>query len=230
MVLIKSKSDVLQTTRQSTSPSSPVLRETTFASKVRPFCNDFVFNAQVLHVGQVKGDGDPTCFTKVDDTGIPALQEWCHKLTVSSRSRAARNFLTHLNTFAKNVRVFLQGIGEVTEADRLAMRDQWESFAPDEDDRFGIASSDGPWSDYGDLEHDRLYTLPQTKIGPDGEPTGVAPRLRKVSCSPHHLGNYSPTALDLNRILKLLSTIVSKSFKSGSKTGSRRSAKSVQPM
>ncbi|TFK83640.1 hypothetical protein K466DRAFT_528541 [Polyporus arcularius HHB13444] len=129
--------------------------------------------------GQVKGDGDPTCFTKVDDTGVPALQEWCHQLTISSRSRAARNFLTHLNTFAKNVRVFLQGVGEVTEADRLAMKDQWESYAPDEDDRFGIASSDGAWPEYEDYGQEKLYTMPQTKVGPDGEPIGVAPRLRK---------------------------------------------------
>ncbi|KAI0721894.1 Dynamin family-domain-containing protein [Cerioporus squamosus] len=129
--------------------------------------------------GQVKGDGDPTCFTKVDDTGIPALQEWCHHLTISSRSRAARNFLTHLNTFAKNVRVFLQGVGEVTEADRLAMRDKWESYAPDEEDRYGIASSDGAWPEYEDYGQEKLYTLPQTKVDLDGEPIGVAPRLRK---------------------------------------------------
>ncbi|RPD61950.1 hypothetical protein L226DRAFT_613292 [Lentinus tigrinus ALCF2SS1-7] len=127
--------------------------------------------------GQVKGDGDPTCFTKVDDTRIPALQEWCHHLTVSSRSRAARNFFTHFNTFAKNVHVFLKGIGEVTEADRLAMKDQWESYAPEEEDRFGIASSDGPWSEYGDLAEE-LYTL-STKVGPDGEAVGVAPRLER---------------------------------------------------
>ncbi len=136
----------------------------------------------LVFIGQVKGDGDPTCFTKVDDTGVPALQEWCHQLTISSRSRAARNFLTHLNTFAKNVRVFLQGVGEVTEADRLAMKDQWESYAPDEEDRFGIASSDGAWPEYEDYGQEKLYTMPQTKVGPDGEPIGVAPRLRKVRC------------------------------------------------
>ncbi|PIL36747.1 hypothetical protein GSI_00436 [Ganoderma sinense ZZ0214-1] len=132
--------------------------------------------------GQVKGDGDPTCFTKVDDTGVPALQQWCHHLTVSSRSRAARAFLTHLTTFAKTVRVFLQGIGEVTEADRFAMKDQWESdmLDPEEDDPYYsglMASSD---DDYRHLLADmNLYTMKQTKVDRNGEPIGVTPRLVK---------------------------------------------------
>ena len=105
-----------------------------------------------------------------------------HSLTVSSRSRAARAFLSHLTTFAKTVRVFLQGIGEVTEADRLAMRDQWESdmLDPEEDDPYYsglMASSD----DYRHLLEDmNLYTIKQTKVDRDGEPIGVTPRLVKV--------------------------------------------------
>ena len=61
-------------------------------------------------IGQVKGDGDPTCFTKADNTGIPELQKWCHHLTVSSRERAARNFLAHLKTFASSVKLYVAGI------------------------------------------------------------------------------------------------------------------------
>ncbi|TBU32140.1 hypothetical protein BD311DRAFT_775680 [Dichomitus squalens] len=130
--------------------------------------------------GQVKGDGDPTCFTRPEDTGVPALQQWCHQLTVSSRSRAARNFLNHLTTFAKTVRVFLQGVGEVTEADRLAMKEQWESdmLDPEDEDPYYdddlMASSD----DYRHLMQDmNLYTLKQTKVDRNGEPVGVTPRL-----------------------------------------------------
>ncbi len=136
----------------------------------------------MLALGQVKGDGDPTCFTKTDDTGVPALQQWCHQLTVSSRSRAARTFLSHLTTFAKTVRVFLEGIGEVTETDRLAMRDQWESdmLDPEEDDPYYsgmMASSD----DYRHLMDEmNLYTIKQTKVDRNGEPIGVTPRLIKV--------------------------------------------------
>ncbi|KAI0773956.1 hypothetical protein C8Q74DRAFT_798482 [Fomes fomentarius] len=131
--------------------------------------------------GQVKGDGDPTCFTKVDDTGIPALQEWCHKLTISSRSRAARNFLSHLTTFAKNVRVFLHGVGDVTEEDRLAMKEQWESDMAQEPDVYpDYASSDSGYMDADDDVDDPfagLHTIKQTKLGPDGKPAGVTPRL-----------------------------------------------------
>lgn len=131
------------------------------------------------YAGQVKGDGDPTCFTKVDDTGIPALQEWCHNLTISSRSRAARSFLTHLTTFAKNVRMFLQGIGDVTEEDRLAMKDLWESDVAEGPDVYqGFASSD-PGFDMDD-PFTGLHTIKQSKIGPDGKPIGVTPRLVEV--------------------------------------------------
>ncbi|KAH9943050.1 uncharacterized protein BXZ73DRAFT_40115 [Epithele typhae] len=140
--------------------------------------------------GQVKGDGDPTCFTSTKDTGIPALQEWCHQLTISSRSRAARNFLTHLSTFSKNVRAFLQGIGEVTEADRLTMKTKWESkmagmdpFYDQFDPYYDSAEEDDDdgMDDFMNLppglQPQFFYKMKQTKVGPDGEPVGITPRL-----------------------------------------------------
>ncbi|TFY80874.1 hypothetical protein EWM64_g3143, partial [Hericium alpestre] len=94
--------------------------------------------------GQVKGDGEPTCFSNVDHTGIPELQDWCHSLTVSSRERAARGFLTHLKTFANSVKQYIECAGEVTESDRAALKAKWESgfteeevntdFDPEEDE------------------------------------------------------------------------------------------------
>lgn len=149
-------------------------------------CTFFYVRSFTLgHIGQVKGDGDPTCFTKVDDTGIPALQEWCHKLTISSRSRAARNFLSHLTTFAKNVHVFLHGVGDVTEEDRLAMKEQWESdMAQEPDVHPDYASSDSGYMDVDDDVDDPfagLHTIKQTKLGPDGKPAGVTPRLLEAS-------------------------------------------------
>ncbi|KAI0829426.1 hypothetical protein BC628DRAFT_1501297 [Trametes gibbosa] len=156
--------------------------------------------------GQVKGDGDPTCFSKTDDTGIPSLQQWCHHLTVASRSRAARNFHAQLNTFCKNVLGFLQGIGEVAEADRAAMPEKWESSMvaegnmseedPDED-RFAYTFGAG-WASSEPYDQPmlndileggagtRLYSLnKQTKVDRYGQPVGVAPRLeaefRKLS-------------------------------------------------
>ncbi|KAL6306643.1 Dynamin family-domain-containing protein [Sparassis latifolia] len=133
--------------------------------------------------GQVKGDGDSTCFSKVEDTGIPELQKWCHQLTVSSRERAARNFLTHLRTFANSVRMYVQGIGDVTVSDREAMREKWESIAADDS---SALDHDDPA--YGFLMDDELdmafrgmYSLNEqaTKVDRQGNAAGVAPRLTK---------------------------------------------------
>jgi hypothetical protein len=78
-------------------------------------------------IGQVQGDGEASCFTNVNDTGVPDLQRWCHQLTVSSRERAARNFLSHLNAFAKSIQTYVEGTGDVTASDREALREKWES-------------------------------------------------------------------------------------------------------
>ena len=137
---------------------------------------------------------------------MPALQKWCHHLTVASRERAARHFLNQLTTFCKNVLGFLQGIGEVTEADRAAMREKWESTMgtegyADEDDKdpyaytfdAGWASSDPfdqPTLDdfikHGPAARSGLVSLTkETKVDRYGEPVGVAPRLVKVCLSSH---------------------------------------------
>ncbi|KAH9951754.1 Dynamin family-domain-containing protein [Amylocystis lapponica] len=143
--------------------------------------------------GQVKGDGDPTCFSNVEDTGIPEMQKWCHQLTVSSRERAARNFLAHLKTFTNSVRTYVEGIGDVTETDRESLREKWESMMPDDDDLEGLAYGDG-WasSDPFDLPlldalasgnplAGGLYSLQkkETKLDKYGEPVGVTPRLTR---------------------------------------------------
>jgi len=97
-------------------------------------------------LGQVKGDGEPTCFSNAKDTGIPDLQQWCHQLTVSSRERAARNFLAHLKTFTTSVQSYVQGIGDVTAVDREALREKWESGNLDK----GYENNDGRSDDgYG---------------------------------------------------------------------------------
>lgn len=118
----------------------------------------------------------------MEDTSIPALQDWCHKLTVSSRERAARNFLAHLKTFANSVRGYVQGIGDITAADRTLLREKWES-APQEDDN----GMDGGWggSDPFDLIDglgNGMYSMnkPALKVDPYGERLGVTPRLVKV--------------------------------------------------
>ncbi|RXW25223.1 hypothetical protein EST38_g555 [Candolleomyces aberdarensis] len=145
--------------------------------------------------GQVKGDGEPTCFSNVEDTGIPAVQQWCHQLTIASRERAARNFLTHLSTFAKSVQSYVQGIGDVTAVDREELREKWESRGfidnqeQDEED-----DGPDPWGDLGihlngpaaDFlarlrgEQDvPMYRMnePRAKLDENGQPVGITPRL-----------------------------------------------------
>lgn len=130
----------------------------------------------------------------VEDTGIPGLQRWCHALTVSSRERAARTFITHIKTFGNSVQNYLQGVGEVTEADRQAMRELWESAPQDTED--GVAGLGADWlnSDQSDMmELDQLlgglgsgslYQIhaykPAPKVNARGEPIGVTPCLTKV--------------------------------------------------
>ncbi|TFK55750.1 hypothetical protein OE88DRAFT_1804556 [Heliocybe sulcata] len=129
---------------------------------------------------QVKGDGDPACFSNVEDTGVPAVQQWCHTLTISSRERAARNFLTHLKTFANAVRSYVEGIGEVTEIDRATLREKWESTPPDDVINFNFADAEYDFGDLGNLGG--LYAMnnkPAQKVDAYGEPTGVTPRLVK---------------------------------------------------
>ncbi|EPQ59276.1 hypothetical protein GLOTRDRAFT_136192 [Gloeophyllum trabeum ATCC 11539] len=128
---------------------------------------------------QVKGDGDPSCFSNMEHTGVPALQQWCHTLTVSSRERAARNFLMHLKTFANSVRTYMEGIGEVTEIDRATLREKWES-TPQDDGAGDFANAGFDLADLGELG--ALYSMngkPAKKVDAYGEPTGVTPRLIK---------------------------------------------------
>ncbi|KAF8076309.1 hypothetical protein FPV67DRAFT_1664591 [Lyophyllum atratum] len=146
---------------------------------------------------QVKGDGEPTCFSNAEDTGIPELQQWCHQLTVSSRERAARNFLAHLKTFTTSVQSYVRGIGDVTVVDRNALREKWESDNLDkgydddddsEDDRYGPwanSSDDDPFAailgGLGGSLGAELYSVhkakPTPKVDAYGQPVGITPRL-----------------------------------------------------
>ena len=105
---------------------------------------------------QVKGDGDPSCFTYTQDTGIPDLQQWCHSLTIKSREKAARNFRNQLRVFAMSIKSYIDSFGMVSEADRETLRAKWES-TPEEvlytmydsgdedesDDGYGCVDKDG---------------------------------------------------------------------------------------
>lgn len=113
---------------------------------------------------QVRGDGDPVCFDKVEDTGIPEIQNWCRELTVSSRDRSARLFLAGTKSFATGVRQFLKGGEGVTPADRAMLRDKFETVFPAEDLAGGLSDeedeemmgydSDDSEDPYGNMMYD----------------------------------------------------------------------------
>ncbi|EUC63310.1 GTPase SLIP-GC protein, partial [Rhizoctonia solani AG-3 Rhs1AP] len=76
---------------------------------------------------QVKGDGGPSCFTNPEDTEVPALQEWCHQLTLSSRERSARNLLHNLTTFLHSIKSYVDKMEGVNVGDRQVLAKLWES-------------------------------------------------------------------------------------------------------
>jgi len=125
---------------------SLALAAITFDSEV---CIHTLFTKKILmglhiHSGQVKGDGRPSCFSNIQDTGIPDLQRWCHELTIASRERSARSFLTQIQLFCQTVKNYVQGIGDVTLNDREALRAKWESRETNEATRYDQASNLSP--------------------------------------------------------------------------------------
>ncbi|KAE9410407.1 hypothetical protein BT96DRAFT_931168 [Gymnopus androsaceus JB14] len=138
---------------------------------------------------QVKGDGEPTCFSDKASTGIPALQAWCHSLTIASRSRAVKNFYDTLKAFVTSINIFVSGIGGVTPEDRQALQEKWESqFGDDNEDEYGARSSGiedyaDPFTTYlnGRIGYNDLIALQgnKSKVDETGEPVGITPRLNK---------------------------------------------------
>ncbi|KAJ7179922.1 hypothetical protein C8R43DRAFT_870220 [Mycena crocata] len=125
---------------------------------------------------QVKGDGEPTCFSNIEDTGIPRLQDWCHRLTRTSRERTAKIFLKELSVFATSVRQYVAGIGEVTATDRASLRDKWES-GDQEVGPAGEFTEEDPFAAI--LGTTALYTMSRSipKVDRYGEAIGITPRL-----------------------------------------------------
>ena len=137
---------------------------------------------------QVKGDGDPVCFSDVKDTGIPALQDWCRSLTVASRERSARVFLNSIKTFATSVQSYLRAGEGVTAADRQVLRDLYETSLADDaleidnDD----ASDEEEFDEYGYPVPRAFDAAPDTyglKRDKHGNVVGITAQLATV-CSP----------------------------------------------
>ncbi|KDQ17601.1 hypothetical protein BOTBODRAFT_64068 [Botryobasidium botryosum FD-172 SS1] len=76
---------------------------------------------------QIKGDGDPVCFCRAEETGVPALRDWCRMLAMKAREKASRTFRNHLRVFATSIKSCLDNIGTISEVDSKALRKQWET-------------------------------------------------------------------------------------------------------
>ncbi|KAF6763828.1 hypothetical protein DFP72DRAFT_1059878 [Ephemerocybe angulata] len=73
--------------------------------------------------GQVKGDGEPQCFLREEDTGIPELQAWCRELTREARHAAAQASLRALRALAIEMNSWIESNGKLAAsgiAERLA--------------------------------------------------------------------------------------------------------------
>lgn len=58
-------------------------------------------------LSHVDRDGAATCFSNPADTGIPALQSWCHQLTLPFREDQAKFFWQQLREFLLGARSYL---------------------------------------------------------------------------------------------------------------------------
>lgn len=173
-------------------------------------------------IGQVKGDGKPTCFSSIADTGIPDLQKWCHQLTIASRERAARAFMTHLKAFAVSINSYVQGIGDITAIDREALRTKWESQGFDQANEYGVNPLGDPFLDgiLGGLGGDLgagLYAInkPALKVDPHEQLTGITPRLCTVRI---HQIPHLPSNIPLQDFAKVVDKCVQdlqQNFKDG---------------
>ena len=77
------------------------------------------------------GDSESACFATIDETGIPALQAWCHELTLLLHEKAALTLLTQLQAFVHSFSSFVEGTPGLTEEDAVALADAWESDMSD---------------------------------------------------------------------------------------------------
>ena len=81
-----------------------------------------------------KGDGGPSTFSDDASTEIPSLREWCQRLTVASRERAAKTFLDTLKVFVQSILSYVKGLEGISDAEREALRIKWQTPVTPESD------------------------------------------------------------------------------------------------
>ena len=76
----------------------------------------------------ISANKETVCFSDPEETEIPALQRWCHALTLPARADNARLLVQSFLAFALDLKSFLEfGTEGVAERDRGALKAQWAS-------------------------------------------------------------------------------------------------------
>lgn len=95
---------------------------TTCSDGAAPCCDvDQILWIRIGHINETLE------FASIEDTGIAALQEWCHTLTLPVREEDARKAMEDLRAFATTLRTYIAGAPQVAEAERKSLRVKWES-------------------------------------------------------------------------------------------------------
>lgn len=72
-------------------------------------------------------DGEATCFSRIEDTGIPALQEWTRYLASWAADRDAKLFLARLNALSKSIQSWADASTQLTIEDIHSFRNKWKT-------------------------------------------------------------------------------------------------------
>ncbi|TFY71113.1 hypothetical protein EVG20_g1901 [Dentipellis fragilis] len=88
-----------------------------------------VFCTSATDYGKLKGfikrEGDASCFTRMDHTGIPALRTWCHALAAPAREKATGRLFTLLQSLAESVQRYVHSAGEHDDMDVVGLKVKW---------------------------------------------------------------------------------------------------------
>jgi len=121
--------------------------------------------------GRVKGDGEASIFADPDDTGIPSLQQYCQKVSVSFRDDAADLFSNQLVSFLTEVEDYVELLDDVNQDDLSALRDKWESGHRTRKQATKRATRiSGGWNVFGGSQSDLSQPSSDTDAGSSYDP------------------------------------------------------------
>ena len=127
----------------------------------------------------------PACFKKPDDTGIPALQDWCHDLTWEARQSTAESVMKSLQILLETFATYLRSMLDSYDLNRVVLRDRWQTQGHDQlkerdDDVAQFSLAQGNDDETASLELIRP-TLTMADVGvEEGSRAGLSSQLKSV--------------------------------------------------